>query len=300
MKKLLFVAGSAVALASVSMPAVAQDEAEGAMTEADMADAMAGFAELYPAEPLTAEQEARLPTARRVVSYFMPEGAMVEMMDSMFGGIIAPLAETEINAGSALEAALGHMVSSGDMEEADVIATLAIVDPDWESRNAAEAEAIGQMMTRMAEVMEPMMREVTSELYAIYFTQAQLEDIEVFFRTETGAAYARSSWQMSSDPRIMSRMFSNEAMWQEMFNIEEMEAEMEAVSASRTYEELSSAERSRVLELTGLTDEELRAGISTEFEYTDEYWEEEMWDAAEDAGEAGEEAGEGKPTPGAK
>lgn len=262
MKKLLIAAGSAAALAFLAQPTAAQD----IETEEDLSEAMAGLSEVFPVEPLTAEQQARLPTARRVVEHFLPEGTMADMMGSMLGGILTPLNESDLGAASALDSALGYVANTGLMDEADILATLEIVDPEWQARNAAEIQAMEEMMVRMATVLEPTMRDVMGELYAIYFTQEQLEDVEIFFQTESGAAFARQSWSMSSDPRIMGAMFSNEAMWEAMFDIEQVEAQMDALPASKSYEDLTPEQRARVLELTGLTDAQLRTGISTSWE----------------------------------
>ncbi len=258
MKALFGTAGMALALAA--QPVLAQDNYQETQ-EAETADAFAALGAMFEAEPLTAEQEARLPTARRIIDLFIPEGTFGEMMGGAVGGILGPMAEMEQDPRDALDQALGYMAPTEEMDDESVIATLDIVDPIWRDRQAAEMAAAEQMMVRMGEVMEPMMREVMTELYAIYFTQAQLEDIEAFFQTDTGTVFARESWSMSSDPRIMARMFSNEAMWEQMLDFEGLEEQLAGVAEPRNYADLQSEERARVMELTGMTEEQLRYAL---------------------------------------
>lgn len=261
MKKSMFSLGTAAALALVCVPAAAQDATQDGEA-AEMTEAMNAFSQMFEIEPLTPEQEARLPVARRLVEALMPEGSMRDMMAGALDGMFSPLTQMEADPAGALENALGYMVDTSEMDEADVIAALDIVDPAWRERQAAELAAAEGMMTRIGEVMEPIVRDVMAELYAIYFTQEQLEDIETFFGTETGAVFARESWSMSSDPRMMARVMGNEAMWATILDFESMGTLMEQAPQSRSYEDLRSEERARVMELTGISDEQLRYAIS--------------------------------------
>lgn len=251
-------AGTALAFTVTPVPALAQNDAAGA-------DAFAALAGAFEVEPLTAEQEARLPLARQLVDRVLPEGTMGEMMGSMFEGMLGPLAElAQEDVSGALQTALGYSGTDLGIDEAAAAQALAIVDPGWRERQAATTAASQEMTRGMMARMEPVMRTVMAELYAIHFTEVQLRDIDAFFATETGAIYARESYRMASNPRIAAALFADPEL---MFGaIAEMGPAMEAalanVPVARAYGELSSEEVNRLSRLTGLSKPELQEGMA--------------------------------------
>ncbi len=249
-------AGLALALAVAPAPVLAQDDE----AEAALAALAAGF----EVEPLTPEQEARLPLAREIVERVLPEGTMGEMMGSMFDGMLGPLAELGAqDSDGALANALGYSASELGIDDEATEAALAIIDPAWRERDALAVEMTQAMMGDMMTRMEPLMRDVMAQLYAIYFDDTELADINAFFATESGANYARQSYRMASDPRVMAAVFSNPDLLfgPMMESAAEMEAAMEAVPAARGLADLSDEEVARLVELTGLEREDIEYGM---------------------------------------
>lgn len=258
MRPIFSALAAATLLFSAGAPALAQDDD---LAEGDPFAAMAG---MFQAEPLTPEQEARLPLATTIIAKLIPEGALGEMMGSMFNSMLEPLAE------------LGAQPSSGDVAEQlgfesydlylgeeQAAEALEILDPAWEARKAAEAKVFPEVMKQMMDAMEPGMRKAMAELYAVNFTERELTDIDAFFSTETGATYARKSFSMASDPRIMAA--SMESLPAMMDSIMTMEQQVEQATADlpakRTFAELSVKEKARLAELTGYTVEEIEEAI---------------------------------------
>lgn len=258
MKSIVSVLAAATLLFAATSPAIAQD--------ADLAepDPFAAMASMFQAEPLTPEQEARLPMATRLVEKLIPQGSLGEMMGSMFNSMLGPLSE------------LGSKPSSGDvaeqlgfgafelyLDEDQAAEALAILDPAWEARKAAEAEVFPEVMKQMMDAMEPGMRKAMAELYAINFTAKELTDIDAFFSTETGATYARKSFSLASDPRIMAA--SMESLPAMMGSIMTMEQKVEAATANlppkRSFAELGAKEKARLAELSGYSIEEIEEAI---------------------------------------
>lgn len=255
LRKSLIAIGGAVLLAG--SPAAAQSEAEMAQ--------MAALSAMFEVEPLTPEQEARLPVARQIVEKVLPEGAMMEVMGSTFDSLLGPIMQmANEDAGGALAMALGHRPEELGLDEAQTTEVLGIIDPAWRERNAAISSLTQTMMADMMTRMEPMMRNVMGELYAIYFDEQELHDISAFFETESGLSFARQSYAMAGDPRIMAAMFEDPELLFGTFAQmpAQMEAAMADVPSGRAYDELSQADRSRLLELTGFTKEELEAAMS--------------------------------------
>ncbi|MGB3739635.1 MAG: DUF2059 domain-containing protein [Pontixanthobacter sp.] len=260
MRKWITGTGAALALTmgAGTRPLVAQDGLEN--DPFAMLDVMS---EMFPVEPLTAEQEARLPLAREVVGRIMPDGAMAEMMDAMMGGMLRPMREMGAEACVVRVAnALGLYGETLEMDEDAAAEALAILDPSWEERQRIEMETMPGMMSEMMTTMEPVMKKAMSELYAVHFTGNELNGINAFFKTETGASYARKSFTLASDPRLISA--SMEAMPLMMEAFASMEERMEAATGKlpepRFYADLTPAQKERLAQLTGMSVEKLDAG----------------------------------------
>lgn len=250
----------------------ASDNSAGAEGEANP---FAMLSAMFAAEPLTPEQEARLPQAEAIIAKLMPEGAMGEMMGGMFDSILKPMGELA-KTSPADRAAQNIGLTKYDLElteeQAQEIAVM--FDPVYEERQAREMALLPEMMNRMWSAMEPVMRKVMAELYAINFTEAELSDIGTFFSTPTGATYARKSFTMANDPRVMAATM--EAMPALMAPIGEMEAMAKEATAdlppARSFAELSAAERARITALTGYSAEEIEQLLAAQ-----EMWSEEVW-----------------------
>lgn len=252
-----FIASTGLVLALATQPVAAQDAGEQEAVET----AFEQMAAMYAVELLTAEQEARLPLAQQVMERMMPPGAMSEILDGMMGGTLGPLmAEFGIDADDALLEAIGYSQVDLGISDEKAERILAIIDPAWRDRQEA-TNAYSQAMTRdMMAIFEPIMRDAMAEVYAIHFTDVQLRDINSFFATESGAAFARQSVTVATDPRLMAAIFSQPEllMGSVMGGLEGMESAHEGIPQARSYGELSARERASLAELTGLSAEDLQ------------------------------------------
>jgi hypothetical protein len=268
MKQMFKTAAVALALA-VTTPALAAqgeevmlDDAEAAAASGadEMQQAMAMLGAMFPAEPLTAEQEARLPQAQRIIARIIPEGSMGELMGGMFDQMLGPmmkLADAPATRTVSKGTGLPEYMIQIEPEKAAEAALL--FDPAYAERSQREAAVLPGLMRDMMSAMEPTMIKAMSELYAIHFSEGELAGIETFFQTEIGAAYARKSFTLSSDPRIMAA--SMEALPVIMESMAKMEAKLaaagEGLPAKRGFADLTPAEQARVAELTGYMVEEI-------------------------------------------
>ena len=270
----------AAPLVLAAQPVAAQDQAEE--------DPFAALAGMFEVEPLTSEQQARLPLAQQIVERIIPPGAMREMMDAMFNGSFKQLMEM----GAEAQAPEAFVASQLGLDEADFSVTAqqatemaAMFDPAREERKRAEADLLPEIVADMVTAMEPSMRKAMSELYAIHFSQRELQEINSFFSTDTGATYARKSFTMASDPRIV--VASMEAMPEMMGQIGAIEKKMAAATANlpaeRSFAELSADERARIAKLTWYSVEDLDEWSAPITDFSDN---------ADGSGEAAEEAAE--------
>ena len=252
---------------AVSAPAMAQDivmgeiegevaiddaEADGAMDEAAVLAMMSG---LFQAEPLTAEQEARLPAATAIVATMMPEGfygeIMRDMMEKTMRPMMAMFSEPDFILASRLtldEAALAEL---SDAEKQEL---LTMLDPAWDQRADTMVDALISNMGGAFAAVEPPVRAGLAKAYAVRFDEAQLADISTFFATPTGGEFARQSMALFADPQVMGATM--EAMPEMIGSFTEMETAMEAalesLPAERDYADLSMAQRARMADLLGV------------------------------------------------
>ena len=252
---------------AVSAPAMAQDivmgeiegevaiddaEADGAMDEAAVLAMMSG---LFQAEPLTAEQEARLPAATAIVATMMPEGfygeIMRDMMEKTMRPMMAMFSEPDFLLASRLtldEAALAEL---SDAEKQEL---LTMLDPAWDQRADTMVDALISNMGGAFAAVEPPVRAGLAKAYAVRFDEAQLADISTFFATPTGGEFARQSMALFADPQVMGATM--EAMPEMIGSFTEMETAMEAalesLPAERDYADLSMAQRARMADLLGV------------------------------------------------
>jgi hypothetical protein len=259
MRKWISGVAAALALALAGMsPAGAQEES----AEDEVFGAMLS---LFSPPALSAEEEARLPAAQAIVAKIVPAGTMGEMMNSMFSGLLGPIMELGAQPSSSAAAKkLGLEPFDLELDTEQSAEVLALLDPAWREREertlAATQAAMGKMMT----AMEPAMREAMAQLYAINFSASELADIDAFFSTPSGAAYARKSFTMASDPRMAGAMM--QSMPEMMGSFAEMEADMAAAVADlppvRTFADLDAAQRERLVELTGLDEAAIEEGMA--------------------------------------
>ena len=264
MKTLRRLALPLAAILSATAPAAAQ-EADTEPMEQAMDQTMAQLGEMFPVVPLTADEQARLAVARGVVERIMPPGTMGELMGSMFDNMLGPMTKLAgDNPNAAFLSKTGIDAAAQGMTETQTSEALALLDHVWKERIEREAKIMPRMMTRLMTDLEPAMRTAMSELYAVYFDERELADIDAFFSTESGATYARESFRMSSDPRLMGAMM--EQMPVMMTALMGMAGEMEQATADlppvRHFKDLDAGQRTRLSELTGLPSQELEIILS--------------------------------------
>ncbi|OYU19303.1 MAG: hypothetical protein CFE34_06170 [Rhodobacteraceae bacterium PARR1] len=250
-------------LSLVPQPLAAQAEAdphsatghsETGAAEVDQTMAMLG--KMFPAEPLTIEQEVRLPQAQRIITRMIPEGTLGEMMGGMLDKMLGPImAASDAPANAVVFKGIGISPATLGLSDEQTAEIAVLLDPAYAERHSRELAVMPGVMREMMTAMEPTMRKAMSELYAIHFSQKELDDIEAFFQTESGAAYARKSFtaSMESLPQLMGAFAG-------------MEQKFAAASADlppkRSFADLPGAEKAKIAKLTGYSIAEIEAMLA--------------------------------------
>lgn len=219
---------------------------------------------LFQVEPLTPGQRALLPQAEAVVARIMPPGTMQDVMGGMYEKLLGPMmAMAGEPSSSEIARELGAEPDSIELDQAEAAEIAGLLDPAWKQRRELEGAAVQRAMTAAMSAMEPGMRKGLSEAYAANFTAAELSDIDRFFATPSGAAFARKSYALASDPRLMAAgMDGLPAMMGQMKAMEEeVRTATARLPARRGYADLTAPQRATIARLTGLGQGALREGM---------------------------------------
>ncbi len=259
MKRVAIIAG--IAALALGQPLAAQD----AETGDDMAEisAMADiFGDMFKAEPLTAEQEARLPQAETVVDKIFPPGSFAKMMEDtlepMMDAITASVGELPLGQIAAL--AGRDPADVAEMGDATLGEVMAILDPAHEERNRIVTEITVDMTLELMERLEPSYRAGLMRAYAVRFTEEEMAELNRFFETPVGSHYAAESMLIYADPQVMSAMNEMMPMMMEMMPgmMERMQESMASLPAPKSYEDLGAEERGQLAAALGVSKEDLR------------------------------------------
>lgn len=259
MNRAMALAG-ALALA-IAQPATAQDG--GPQAEPDFAALASAMGKMFTPEPLTAEQETRLPQAEAVVGQLFPPGTYRKMMDQMMGPMLDGIF------GAMKQMPVADLARLGGVDEAALAGTgeatlgevTAILDPAFEERNRIVGQVSIDMAARLMDRIEPGYRAGLARALAVRFSGDDLTELNRFFATPVGARYASESMLIYADPQVMAAM--NEMMPAMFELMPAMMAEMEATTAHlprpRSAADLDEEELGRLAQLLGTPAEELKA-----------------------------------------
>jgi hypothetical protein len=256
MKSALRVFASALLLGSA--PALAAQD----MPQEVMAAAGEAMAESWAADPLTPEQEARVPAATKVVDSLFPVGTYREMMNDTIG----PMTRSMVGAASqvpfsVMSASIGLSEEEAEgMSDATIGEVMALIDPAFEERVALSSGITTDLMDAVVDRIEPSMRAGLMRAYASRFTEAQLTEMQGFFETETGASFAKQSYLIFADPQVISAMGEAMPVIMEVMPdiMTKLEEDMAALPAPRSYSDLSEDEQQQLADLLGMTQEQLQ------------------------------------------
>lgn len=234
MKNFFAITVSSMALA-LSAPATAQD-ADGA-TEAAATEA-------------AAIDPANLKAAKRAVDYLFPLGTYERMMKGTMDQMMDQMMKSMGNMRMGDLAGAGG-VARGDIPDGMGEKTLAEMatemDPNYAERTKISTKVIMDEMVDLMITMEPAVREALTNIYARKFNVAQLTEMNDFFATDTGSAFARDYMMVFVDPEMMQSMMSMvpelmQAMPEIMKKVEEATAHLPTVKITDANDPFASVE----------------------------------------------------------
>ncbi len=137
---------------------------------------------------------------------------------------------------------------------------MAIYDPAYRQRMEVSMRVMMGEMGKMMSQFEPNIREGLSIAYARRFTADELNEINAFFATPTGGAFAQDSMMLFMDPEIMDRMqaFMPQMMEEMPAIVEKLKLATSDLPAPRKFSDLTEEECAELAELLGIPVEKLK------------------------------------------
>lgn len=208
-----------------------------------------------------AQDAAVLDAARTTVNAIFPPGTYARIMDKTFDTMVKSMM------GTALDMPVKDIARMSGRGEEDIAAmndatlkeVMAIIDPAYEERVGTATRVMMGEMAKLMTRFEPAIRDGLAEAYADRFTAVQLAELNTFFATPTGKAYAAESMAIFMDPAVVKRMQAFvPAMMQEMPGIvKKVEKATAGLPGPRKQKDLSQEDRAQLASLLGVPETEI-------------------------------------------
>jgi hypothetical protein len=233
---------------------------DGASAEAAI---MEMFAKLFGSDDKTPIDPAQLALGQTTAAKLLPDGAYGKMMDQMLGQILKPIMSLDAGmTGIQISLKTGIDYDAAEkLTEEQRNQVAALLDPNRTARNDGMMNLIKPMMVDMGKMLEGPMREGIARAYARKFSAAQLNEVNAFFATPNGAAFAAESFAIQADPEVLSATFQAMPvlMGKMMETGPDLEAQMKALPQERKVSELNEADLNKLAGLLGTTPKALKA-----------------------------------------
>lgn len=163
------------------------------------------FDQLFPQQP--DPDPARFALARTSVASVWPDGAYSALMTNFAGGMfdrVLPMKKSDL-------APIGGKVAPPRSSAANLSLhdEAAAKDPYFDQRVAAIRAAVADDVEKASAIIDPRIRDGMARAMARRFDARQLTDVNAFFATPSGHAFAGQYMQLWVDPDMMHSMMSS-------------------------------------------------------------------------------------------
>lgn len=210
-------------------------------------------------EQLTAANDpARMAAAKIAVDHVWPVGTYARMMNGTMDQMMDSILNSTMDLPVRDLAAVGG-ADTGKLGSATMAQVMEIYDPAYKERLRITSRTMMGEMTTMMTQFEPDIREGLVSAYATKFDTRQLADLNAFFATPTGKAYAADAYLIMMSPEVMSKMqgIMPRLMRQMPAMLQKVQAATASLPRQRTYAELSDAEKGKLAQILGISRSDL-------------------------------------------
>jgi len=159
---------------------------------------------MFPPQP--DPDPARLALARTSVQAMWPDGAYGTMMSGFMGNMFNGVMQMKPADFGALANKAGKAQASPATDTRSLHEQAAAKDPYFDQRMAAMRGVMDEEFGKMSVLIDPRMREGLARSMARHFDARQLGDINAFFATPSGHAFASQYMQLWFEPDTLRSM----------------------------------------------------------------------------------------------
>lgn len=171
-------------------------------------DAIFGLVDkVFPPQP--DPDPARLALSRTSVQAMWPDGAYGRMMVDFMGGMIDHAMQLKKSDLAELGGKAKPAAASADARDLSLHDEIAGKDPYFDKRMAAIRAVVDEEIGKVSVIIDPKIREGLARAMARRFDGQQLADINRFFATPSGHAFAGQYMQLWLDPDTIRSVFTS-------------------------------------------------------------------------------------------
>ncbi|MFV0624518.1 DUF2059 domain-containing protein [Sphingomonas sp. ac-8] len=150
-----------------------------------------------PAAAPAAVDPAQLAAAERTVALLVPQGVYAKMMREQYPRVM-----------EAMLASMGGIsaADAGGTEPGSILDAARAQDPAFDERMRIMTRVMGEEFAPVMAQVEPQVRAGLAAAFARRFTVAQLADMNAFFTTPSGKAFADNFLSLFADPDMIREM----------------------------------------------------------------------------------------------
>jgi hypothetical protein len=208
-----------------------------------------------PAFAQNAADPALLAKAEVAAAALLPAGSMEKIMGPMFEQISKQVSGSMMDIPMSAIARMGGISEeeAAGLGEATLKELMAIIDPAFDQRMGLMMQVMGREMGPLMTQFEPDMRAGMARAFAGKYTGAELDEINAFFASPTGARFGAGFMALAADPEYLKSMETMmpklmEAMPTIMGRAME---EMGKLPPPKKADDLTKAEKDKIAKLIG-------------------------------------------------
>lgn len=176
-----------------------------AKMQKDIDAAIALIEKIYGVDQLPAIPPAQLALAKKTTGALVPAGSLEKMMDNLYGklfrgflGEFGGVSDLMLSYKTGVES---EKIAALDQPTRDKIAD--IFDPQRKAREEQIMANVKPIMSEVLRDLETPMRDGMAAAFARKFSADQLTQMNAFFATPAGSAYASEWMALQADPEVM-------------------------------------------------------------------------------------------------
>lgn len=183
-----------------------------ALTVSSSAICTPALAQPSPATSTVAPVDsARLKLAEQTVAKLIPPGTyqkiMKDMVNTMAGGIVDQMMGMDAATIAGMAGEGKDSISAKAAEGKTMADIVAEKDPNFKERMDITMKVMFSEMGELMSAMEPTVREAMAKIYARKYTARELTDMNSFFATPSGAAFAGNFMASFTDKEMIDASF---------------------------------------------------------------------------------------------